>query len=287
LFKTTRTKDGFTVTENDEPVVPLAAIGVRACELQGMAIQDKVFLGGEYTDREYAKRRTALFVVAVNCSRSVSTCFCTSMNSGPKVKELFDIALTEVHEGDNHYFVAEIGSEQGARIMSKVDSQAADDPAISTADRIVEKTAAGITRRLETDGLAGILADNPEHPQWDDVAKRCINCGNCTMVCPTCFCSSVEDVTDLTGDNAERTRRWDSCFTLDYSYIHGGSVRTSARGRYRQWLTHKLSGWHEQFDTSGCVGCGRCITWCPVGIDITAEATAIRESVLKKETIGQ
>jgi sulfhydrogenase subunit beta (sulfur reductase) len=96
------------------------------------------------------------------------------------------------------------------------------------------------------------------------------------MVCPTCFCTSVEDSTDVDGDGVVRVQRWDSCFTVDYSYIHGGSVRSSDRSRYRQWMTHKLSTWFDQFGSSGCVGCGRCITWCPVGIDITEEVAAIR-----------
>ena len=82
----------------------------------------------------------------------------------------------------------------------------------------------------------------------------------------------------LYGARAERWRKWDSCFTLDFSYIHGGSVRTSAAARYRQWLSHKLATWIDQFGSSGCVGCGRCITWCPVGIDITEEVAAIRAS---------
>jgi len=86
----------------------------------------------------------------------------------------------------------------------------------------------------------------------------------------------VEDTTDLAGETAERVRRWDSCFNSRYSYIHGGNVRQSTRSRYRQWLTHKVASWHDQFGSSGCVGCGRCITWCPVGIDITEEIAAIR-----------
>ncbi len=131
-------------------------------------------------------------------------------------------------------------------------------------------------RALEAEGLKELLQGNPEHPRWDDVAARCLTCGNCTMVCPTCFCTTVEDHTDLSGELATRDRTWDSCFTLEFSHLHGGSVRKQARSRYRQWMTHKLAHWIDQFGTSGCVGCGRCITWCPTGIDITAEAAAIR-----------
>ena len=95
------------------------------------------------------------------------------------------------------------------------------------------------------------------------------------MVCPTCFCTSVADTTDVTGDHAERWQEWASCFDLDYSELHGGQVRSSGASRYRQWLTHKFGTWHTQFGQSGCVGCGRCIAWCPVGIDVTAELTAL------------
>ena len=112
--------------------------------------------------------------------------------------------------------------------------------------------------------------------------QRCLTCGNCTMVCPTCFCTTTEDVTDLTGDHAERWRHWDSCFDLDFSYLHGGPCAPRARSRYRQWLTHKLGTWHDQFGSSGCVGCGRCIVWCPVGIDITEEAHALRAGAARR-----
>ena len=147
---------------------------------------------------------------------------------------------------------------------------------LEAAERAIENAAAGQTRSIETDGIKELLYRNRENPRWDDVADRCLTCGNCTMVCPTCFCHTVEDVTDLAGEEAERTRLWDSCFTLDHSYIHGGSVHASTKARYRQWMTHKLATWIDQFGSSGCVGCGRCIAWCPVAIDITEEAAAIR-----------
>jgi ferredoxin len=131
---------------------------------------------------------------------------------------------------------------------------------------------------MESRDVKDLLYRNLEHPRWDEVATRCLSCANCTMVCPTCFCTTVEDVTDLSGEHAERWQRWDSCFTQAFSYVHGGSVRPSTKAKYRQWMTHKLATWLDQFGSSGCVGCGRCITWCPVGIDITEEVRAIRES---------
>jgi ferredoxin len=256
-----------------------AFVGVRSCDLHAVAIQDRVFLGGAYVEPDYEARRRDAFFVAVNCARAGGTCFCVSMDTGPRATAGFDLALTELLDGDSHRFLVEVGSERGAAVLGDVPAAAAADADREAARELVERTAGSMGRSLETDGLRELLQANAEHPRWDDVAERCLSCGNCTMVCPTCFCSTVEETTDLTGDLADRTRLWDTCFSLEHSYMHGGSVRRSGRSRYRQWMTHKLSTWIDQFGTSGCVGCGRCITWCPVAIDITEEAAAIREDV--------
>jgi ferredoxin len=200
------------------------------------------------------------------------------MGTGPVAERGFDLALTELIDDSRHSFVVEVGSERGAEVLSDVPSQTAQDPDRASAAAVHARTASQMGRELDVTDIKGLLYRNYEHPRWDEVAERCLTCGNCTMVCPTCFCTTVEDLTDLEGEHVERQQRWDSCFTVDYSQIHGGAVRASARSRYRQWMTHKLATWWDQFGTSGCVGCGRCITWCPVGIDITEEARAIRDS---------
>ncbi len=198
------------------------------------------------------------------------------MDTGPRAGSGFDLALTEVIEEGRHYFTVETGSEAGEEVMAEVASTAARSVEREASLAASARAAAQMGRELETDGLRELLQRNLEHPRWDEVSERCLTCGNCTMVCPTCFCTSVEDVTDVSGEEAERWREWDSCFTLDFSHLGDGSVRSSSRSRYRQWMTHKLGTWWDQFGTSGCVGCGRCITWCPVAIDITEEAAAIR-----------
>jgi sulfhydrogenase subunit beta (sulfur reductase) len=278
LWKAHRTERGFEFVETRADAPKLAFIGVRACEIHAMRIQDRVMLGGKYVDPNYASRRDRAFIVAVNCGQAGGTCFCVSMNTGPKAESGFDLALTEVLEEGRHFFVVQAGSEAGARVLDDVPHREANSAHVSEADAIVARTAQSMGRTLDTGGIKELFYRNYENPRWDDVAKRCLTCANCTMVCPTCFCTTVEDVTDLTGEKAERWRKWDSCFTMDFSYIHGGSVRSSTKSRYRQWITHKLATWIDQFGTSGCVGCGRCITWCPVGIDITEETRAIRES---------
>lgn len=272
-------KDGQDISIAAEAPAPTkyAFIGVRACELHAMSIQDRVFLGGRYRDPGYGTRRNDAFIVAVNCSQAAATCFCVSMQSGPRARSGFDLALTELLDGDDHEFVVEAGSEAGRGMLRRLPAARASAAQLAAADAVVRRTAQHMGRRLETDGLKALLQANPDHPRWEEVAERCLSCGNCTMVCPTCFCTNVEDHSDLAGSGADRVRKWDSCFTMDFSYIHGGSVRTTGSSRYRQWITHKLASWHDQFGTPGCVGCGRCIAWCPAGIDITEEAAAIQE----------
>jgi sulfhydrogenase subunit beta (sulfur reductase) len=276
LWRAQRTGDGFTVTPTEEKVTKFAFLGVRGCEIHAIGIQDRVFTGGPYLDTAYQKRRQDNFLIAVNCGEAGGTCFCVSMKTGPQARADFDLALTELLDGGDHRFLVEVGSNAGGAMLTGVPHRAARPDDSAAAEAVVARTASQMGRTLDTNGLKELLQGNPTHPRWDDVALRCLGCANCTMVCPTCFCTTVDDHTDLTGQTAERVRSWDSCFTLDFSYVHGGRVRTGIRSRYRQWMTHKLASWIDQFGTSGCVGCGRCITWCPVGIDITAEAAAIR-----------
>ncbi len=263
------------VEEEPHDGPPLAFFGVRSCELHAIAIQDRIFVGGRVVDRDYALRRENVFVVAVNCFEPGGTCFCVSMGTGPKVDSGYDLVLTEILE-DEHRLLVEAGSERGAEILRELPGRTAGASDRDAAGRATDAARGKMGRHMEASDLRDLLERNLEHPRWDDVAERCLTCGNCTLVCPTCFCSTVEEVTDLEGEHAERWREWDSCFTLDHSYIHGGAIRSSGRSRYRQWMTHKLGTWHDQFGTSGCVGCGRCIAWCPVGIDITEEVAAIR-----------
>jgi sulfhydrogenase subunit beta (sulfur reductase) len=278
LWKAKQNGSDFQVQQTIEPPEKLAFLGVRACELKAISIQDKVFLASSFRDSFYKSHRDGNLIIALNCSRAGGTCFCVSTDSGPAVKSDYDLLLTEVHSGSTHHFIVEFGSKAGAMVMEGVASTPAESKQTEEASAVVAAAAKQMGRVLDTKDIKQLLYRNLENSRWAEVASRCLSCGNCTLVCPTCFCTTVEDVTDLTGTEAERWRRWDSCFTMDFSYIHGGSVRTSHGMRYRQWLTHKLASWQEQFGTLGCVGCGRCITWCPVGIDITEEARAIRES---------
>jgi succinate dehydrogenase/fumarate reductase-like Fe-S protein len=272
-------KNGQRYTEiprSDKPV-KYAFFGVRPCDLAAISILDTVFLKGPYTDTNYRSQRNSAFTVVVNCNQAGGTCFCASMNTGPRASGQFDLALTEILQARRHYFLVEIGSAAGAEIIKDVPHGTATEADMTAAENAVNNARDRMGRSVDTSDLQSLLYRNTDNKRWAETAKRCMTCTNCTMVCPTCFCTTIEDVTDLTGKQAERLRKWDSCFTMEFSYIHGGSIRSSVIARYRQWLTHKFAYWQDQFGTYGCVGCGRCITWCPVGIDVTEEIQCIRK----------
>ncbi|MDT8376190.1 MAG: 4Fe-4S dicluster domain-containing protein [Mariprofundaceae bacterium] len=250
----------------------IAVLGARACDIAALAIQQRVLEEGEYTDPFFTARKDALFIVAVHCTRAAETCFCASMGCGPKAESGFDIALTELDE----LFLIESGSRQGETIVAALALPRADAELIDRAEGEIQACAASQSRGIDQQGLPQALYEAHNHPHWDDVASRCLSCTNCTMVCPTCFCHAVEEVPSMDRSESDRFRVWDSCFSPEHGYIHGKNMRPTTRERYRMWMTHKLGSWIGQFGTSGCVGCGRCTTWCPAGIDFVEEYRQVR-----------
>jgi sulfhydrogenase subunit beta (sulfur reductase) len=277
LFTARKESGKWKIDDNKEDQPRFALIGVRACELAAIEVQDRIFMRPDFSDPIYRARREGLFILAVNCTHPNDTCFCTSMGTGPAHKAGYDLCLTELDD----VFLVQIGSELGRSLLT---NRTFDLPSAfiqKNATDALENAARSITRTLDTEGLPELLMDRIESERWTEIGKRCLSCANCTQVCPTCFCWDATDVPDLTGKTAGRERVWDSCFNLYYSYMAGGNTRPTIRSRYRQWLTHKLSTWKNQFGVLGCVGCGRCITWCPAAIDLTAEIPALREEVKK------
>lgn len=273
--------DGGLDISMDEPKAPRRAlIGVRPCELAAIAKQDRVLLEGPHPDPHYGANRVDVVIVAMACGDPAATCFCASMGTGPAVGAGADLAVTElVDDGPeaSPNYVVEARTELGADLLAAVAGSAPSDDDLDAAAGVVERAEAAMGRHLDTDGITERIYASLDSPRWDALADRCLSCANCTLACPTCFCTDLEDVTDLAGDHTDRWRVWDSCFSLDFSHLGPGPVRASTGSRYRQWLVHKLASWHDQYGESGCVGCGRCITWCPVGIDLTAEVAAIDE----------
>lgn len=270
-----RVNGRVSVEAESETPVRFAFLGVRPCDLRAIQIQDRVLNAGPQADPVYRNRRSGALLVAVECTEPGGTCFCASMGTGPAAGPGYDLVLTELVDDHGHRFWVRSGSAEGAEILGDLPREPVAAGLRERARSAVQGAVELMGRAMPETDLRRLMSETLEAPRWDDVASRCLTCGNCTMVCPTCFCTTTEDVTDLTGDHAERWRVWDSCFDLDFSHLPGGPVRASPRSRYRQWLTHKLGTWHDQFGTSGCVGCGRCIVWCPVAIDITKEAAAL------------
>jgi ferredoxin len=260
----------FSLTGNDftpehEEPVRYAFLGVRGCDLAAIATLGGVLGRGAHPDGSFTRRMQGLVVIAVGCTEPGGVCFCASMGTGPAPGPGYDLSLTERIEGDDHRFLVQVGTEVGAQILDRLPGRAAGAAEVADANAALAEAASRMGREMPPGDIRTLLADSRQSARWQDVADRCLTCGNCTMVCPTCFCTTTEDTVDLGGQQAE----------LDFSYLHGGSVRVSGESRYRQWITHKLSSWHDQFGSSGCVGCGRCIAWCPTGIDITAEVAAL------------
>lgn len=277
IFCAERRDGDFRILSEGEPAPRYAFVGVRACELAAIAVQDRVLLGDQFIEPHYQARREGVFLIAVQCTQAAATCFCSSMGTGPRVQGGYDILLTELPEEQG--FLAQPGSGRGIQLLEAVGGSPASEQQRMQAAQRVEQVENQIRRRVDTRDIVRRLYDAYADPRWDHIAARCLACGNCTMVCPTCFCTTVEDASNARGDRAERWRKWDSCFTESFSYIHGGSVRMSVRSRYRQWLTHKFAAWVDQFDMFGCVGCGRCIAWCPAKIDVTEEVREVTAAV--------
>lgn len=268
----------FVLDAGPAQVSKLAMVGIRPCDLAALRVQDRAFGVGESgtprcaAEDLYGEARRRALLVVVNCTRPARTCFCASMGTGPSASGGYDLCLTELRAG----FVVEVGSEAGRGLLGRLPVREPSSAELELAEIKLENAREHMGRRMEVAGLKELLDGAVDHPQWDDVAKRCLSCGNCTMVCPTCFCSTVSDQTELGGATVTRWRQWESCHSHQFSYTTAGPVRSTVRGRYRHWMRHKLCTWFDQFGCSGCVGCGRCITWCPAGIDLTAEAARIR-----------
>lgn len=270
VLRIRRVDGSFAVTRPPAPDRPLALIAVRDCEIRALDVLDAVLLDAAHADPRYAERRAGAFVVAVTCGTPSATCWCTSMGGGPQPRAGYDIRLTEVTDG-GHRLIAHPGSDRGRALLERIGARAASAADRSAADAVATTAVAAMPARLPGAEIPALMA-GMHHPHWDDVAARCLSCANCTMVCPTCFCTTFGDADELGGADVVRVQQWASCFQLDHSNLAGHPVRATTLSRYRQWLTHKLQTWPEQFGTTGCVGCGRCTTWCPAGIDLVEEA---------------
>ncbi|MEZ5118405.1 MAG: 4Fe-4S dicluster domain-containing protein [Candidatus Nanopelagicales bacterium] len=268
--------EGFSVEAAPTTQPPVALLGVRSCDLAAVGVHDVVLTSRGLVDTRYAARRDGTFVVATTCADPAGTCFCASMGTGPKPQAGYDIALTELLDGE-HRFLAEAGTPAGEELLACLEASVTTADDVAAAQTLVAEAVARMGRTMRTDDLREVLYAGAESPRWDDVASRCLACENCTMVCPRASArpwrtsaTSPATWTNAIGCGIPASPRSTRGCTPT-------SCEASTGARYRQWITHKLGAWNDQFGMSGCVGCGRCITWCPAAIDITAEVAALRD----------
>jgi formate hydrogenlyase subunit 6/NADH:ubiquinone oxidoreductase subunit I len=269
----------FRVAEPEPRAEETALFGVRACDLRAIHVQDRVLLQGPHPDPHYQARREAALLVAVECTRSAETCFCAAVGGGPGVSDACDLVLTEMVEGGGPpWYLARAGSPRGDDLLSRLEAPFAGEEERRQAAAAVRAAGESQERDLPPGDLRKLFYPNHDNQLWHALAQRCLVCGNCTLVCPTCFCTEVSDHAGPGGERVERRRRWESCYTREFSHLPGGAVRQSASSRHRHWVVHKLAAWRDHFGELGCVGCGRCIVWCPAGIDLTQEAWAMQKA---------
>ena len=247
-----------------------AFFGIRPCDLMGVAVMDRTMLMPGFEDPVYSTLRDDSIFIVVNCTRAGEDCFCASMGTGPAAESGYDVAITELPEK----LLFDIpGKNMG--LFQGIDLNAATEEELQEGEEMSRRAREQMGRRVSQKDPARQMYATMDSPVWGKVAERCLACGNCTMVCPTCFCNTIIDRTDLRDGSVSRVRIWDSCLSKDFVYSAGGNPRQQRTARYRQFVMHKFAYWPDEFGTYGCVGCGRCITWCPVGIDITDTVNAV------------
>ena len=262
--------EGFEVVSTFHSDKKYAFFGLRPCDFKAVQVMDRTMMAHGFEDPVYRSlRRNSVFIV-VNCTRAGANCFCASMGTGPGAEAGYDLAMTELPE--KLLIDAPEGSD---KYLAGIRLESASEDDVRRAAAMVRAARDQMGSRIERENLPARMYASTDSPAWGEVADRCLACGNCTLVCPTCFCNSTHERTDLRDGTVSRMREWDSCLSKNFVYAAGWNPRYQRRDRYRQFVMHKFSYWLDQFGTYGCVGCGRCITWCPVGIDITKTVGAV------------
>jgi hypothetical protein len=286
LVRFVKSDKGYKAEEDAGAITDRALLAVHPCDLHGLLVLERTFLG-QMKDAAYERVRSRATVVGLNCQNVGEKCFCASFGTGPFFGFWMqqgppfgcDAILTDLGER----FLVETFGEKGDMLFVKVKSSP---PSLDDIGEKFKREAAAKERfrkTLNTRDLPALMRRNLYHPTWRITGEgKCLSCANCTNVCPTCFCYDTWDKAQLDLSVIERVRRWDSCQDERFAEVHGGNFRSTREARLRQFVCHKLSYWVEQYGCFGCVGCGRCMTWCPTGIDLTEIAAEIRTDEERK-----
>ena len=255
---------------------PTLLLGVRPCDARSFLLLDKIFAEGEYLDPYYMSRRENTIVASLACDRPRQTCFCNAFGSGPYDSEGADILLRDAGDA---YLIDSV-SERGAKLLSDLELDSADAAHESRADEIKD---AAVGRLREIEPVAGIereLHTLFDSDVWTEVSEKCLACGTCTYVCPTCHCFTIED--RMLAQSGERIRAWDSCMFPTFTvHASGHNPRPTQAARWRQRTMHKFDYLPRNVGAFGCVGCGRCIQSCPVRLDIREVLARVQQELVK------
>ncbi|KPK76815.1 MAG: hypothetical protein AMJ79_05320 [Phycisphaerae bacterium SM23_30] len=250
-----------------KPEKPRIIFGMRPCDAKSLSLLDAVFDGPDYKDPYYIVKRKNTTIFTLACRRPRSNCFCDSLGIGPFSKKDTDVFMADL--GDRYVF--EPITPGGADILNKIPGLENARP--TDAERLKNlrsEAESKVARKVDLDNLPEKLARIFDHPFWDGIHQKCLGCGICTYLCPTCHCFDIVD--EQKDDKGRRIRIWDSCsyptFTLEAS---GHNPRATGKERMRQRLMHKFRYFVENYGEIACVGCGRCINHCPVGSDLIRE----------------
>lgn len=254
IFNFTLNKEGFDIVLPEKEEERRVIFGIRPCDVNALLILDKVF-EGEQRDEYYLLKRERTTLVALGCNRPLARCFCGSVGAGPSLSGNFDVLLTELDD----FYLVEVASDKGRELIDKApelfleaskESREGKEQVVEQAKRLASKPvlASEVARRMEAcfnDGM------------WKELGKRCLQCGGCTYLCPTCYCFDVVDRVD--NSKGVRMRCWDCCLLPGFTRMAGGlNPRESAEARIKQRFYHKWDYFVERFGVFQCVGCGRC-----------------------------
>lgn len=264
LFTYKKSEKGVGVEEASPSDGERVLFGIRPCDARGLVLFDMFFSSGEHKDPSYLDKRERTAVVGLACNRPLSTCFCTSVGGSPFGKEGMDMLLVDL--GDR--YLVEILTERGEKLVEKARWLSdASDADLETAERLSRDAESVIKTRLSTEGLSEKLDDMFDDPLWDRIYEKCVGCGVCTYLCPSCWCFDILDEETPTG--VTRVRVWDTCqFPLFTKQASGFNPRPSGKERMRQRVLHKFNYFPKDFGEFACVGCSRCVRECPVNLDI-------------------
>ena len=270
-------RDGTAVTQAPEFHRKQLIFGIHSCDLNGISLLDRVFLN-DFPSENYRKRRNNLVLVALSCSEVADTCFCSSLGTGPSVRDGFDLLLTPVRKG----YLIESGSKEGDKLLAQIEGSSASAEDLACKEERIEEAKKKFTRFIDTENLSELFENNLNHPIWRRLGDIDLACAQCINSCPTCYCFDVRDKLSIDIREGSRYTEWDACFLLEFSEVAlGGNFRRDRADRVRQFMGHNL-GWGGAAQHRGspirfkCVGCGRCIRTCPVRIDITEVVAELR-----------